>query len=213
MNVVFDLGAVLLSWQPARLLRHYFPERLAGEPEAVTLAQQVFGDPNWLAFDRGALTLPEVVADTAARLNLPAGPLHALVRGIGAALTPLSDSVALLRALHVLRLVGQGRGPVKGLYYLSNMPQPYARYLLQQHDFFDCFDGGIFSADVGFIKPEPAIYQLLQLRHALVPGRTLLIDDLVTNVQAAQALGWHGVVFESAAQLRVELKTHGLLGG
>lgn len=210
MNVVFDLGAVLLNWQPARLLRQYFPERVADEPAAATLAQQIFDHSHWRAFDRGVLTLAEVVALTATRLSLPAVPMTDLVQGIAAALSPLPDSVDLLRALHVRRQAGHG---VRGLYYLSNMPQPYARYLLQQHDFFDCFDAGIFSADVGHIKPEIAIYQRLQKRHALVPERTLFIDDLPANVQAAQALGWQGVVFTSAAQLRTELNARRLLGG
>ena len=210
MNVVFDLGAVLLSWQPARLLQHYFPDRVADDCAGAVLAQLVFGHPHWHAFDRGALTLPEVVTLTAVRLNLPAEPLTALVQGIGAALTPLHDSVVLVQELHARRQDGHG---LQGLYYLSNMPKPYARYLQQQHDFFNCFDGGIFSADVGHIKPESAIYEMLQQRHALAPGRTLFIDDLATNVQAAQALGWQGVVFTSAEQLRAELVARGLLDG
>lgn len=209
MNVVFDLGAVLLSWHPARLLQHHLPALATDSQTACALARQVFGHPDWHAFDRGAVTSSEVVSRMAARLGQPAESLDDLLQGIGEALTPMPDSVAVLRELHALRESGHA---VNGLYYLSNMPQRYARYLVRQHDFFACFDGGVFSSDVGLIKPEPAIYKLLQQRFALAPARTLFIDDLPANVQAAQSLGWQAVVFESAAQLRVELVERGLLG-
>lgn len=208
MNVVFDLGAVLLSWHPVRLLRHFFPDHATDPQTASKLVQQVFGHPDWHAFDRGAVTSSEVVTRIAARLGLPSDSLADLLQGIGAALTPMPDSVAVLRALHAQRLSGHG---VRGLYYLSNMPQLYARQLAQQHDFFACFDGGMFSSDVGLIKPEPTIYTLLQRRYALAPAHTLFIDDMAANAQAAKALGWQAVVFESAAQLRLELVERGLL--
>ena len=59
------------------------------------------------------------------------------------------------------------------------MPAPYARTLERLHDFLGDFDGGIFSGDVLLIKPEPAIYQLLQTRYALEPAKTVFIDDLL----------------------------------
>jgi putative hydrolase of the HAD superfamily len=91
------------------------------------------------------------------------------------------------------------------LYYLSNMPVPYARALERDNDFMTWFDGGVFSGDVQHIKPEPAIYQLLQTRHALEPSRTVFIDDLLGNVHAAKDLGWHGIHFQSAQQVEREL--------
>ncbi|HRA63620.1 MAG TPA: HAD-IA family hydrolase, partial [Burkholderiaceae bacterium] len=86
------------------------------------------------------------------------------------------------------------------LYFLSNMPAPFARTLERRHDFLSWFDGGIFSADVRLIKPDPAIYALLETRYLLDPARTVFIDDLAANVSAAQARGWRGVHFQSAAQ-------------
>jgi putative hydrolase of the HAD superfamily len=85
------------------------------------------------------------------------------------------------------------------------MPTPFARTLEHKHPFLQWFDGGIFSGDVQHIKPELAIYQLLQERYALEPKRTLLIDDLKDNVDAACGLGWRGIEFVSVQQLRRSL--------
>lgn len=208
MNVVFDLGAVLLSWQPARLLQQHLPALATDAHAAAVLARQVFGHPTWHAFDRGTVTPSEVVALMAQQLGIPPVALAPLLQDIGAALTPMPDSVAVLRELHQRQIAGGG---VRGLYYLSNMPQLYARQLHQQYDFFACFDGGVFSSDVRLIKPEAAIYTLLQQRYALAPDRTLFIDDMADNVLAAQALGWRALQFESSVQLRAALVELGLL--
>jgi putative hydrolase of the HAD superfamily len=68
----------------------------------------------------------------------------------------------------------------------------------------------VFSGDVLLIKPEPAIYQLLQTRYALDPAQTIFIDDLLGNIEAARAQGWHGIHFKNAAQVTSDLQALGL---
>ncbi len=201
MNLVFDFGAVLFAWQPAQLVATYFP-KLAGTPQAAQrLAHAIFSHDDWRSFDRGAMSLDDVVQRTGQRLALPNAPLNGLVTGIGERLTPMEDTVSVLADLVHRR---RQRSDVR-LYFLSNMPAPYARTLEHRHRFLQWFDGGIFSGDVQHIKPELAIYQLVQTRYALDPKRTLLIDDLKDNVDAACGLGWCGVEFVSAQQLRTSL--------
>lgn len=207
MNIVFDFGVVLFTWQPAKLLMQAFPQRAETQEAAAHLAYEVFGHPDWHDFDRGVLAMDEVVRRTSQRLDLPLQDLAQLVRGIGDYLTPVHESVAVLKQLHARRLAGDG---ITGLYYLSNMPVLYARVLEERHAFLQWFDGGIFSGDVKHIKPDPAIYQLLQSRYALQPAQTLFIDDLKKNVDVARTLGWQGIHFESPAQLASELLASGL---
>lgn len=208
MNVVFDFGAVLFTWQPGVLLQQTFPQRIHSQQEAAALSHQVFGHPDWHDFDRGVMGMEEVIERIATRLALPLVATRQLVCDIGERLTPIPDTVSLLHDLHARRQHGQG---IQGLYFLSNMPVPYARFLQAQHAFLQCFDGGLFSGDVQLIKPDPAIYQALQQRYALNPADTLFIDDLKSNVHAAQALGWQGLHFESPHQLRAQLAELGLL--
>jgi putative hydrolase of the HAD superfamily len=211
MNVVFDFGAVLFTWRPVDLMMECFPERAATRAEAGHLAHEVFGHAEWQAFDRGTIAMPDVVAQVAQRVGLDATVLGALVESIGERLTPMPDSVALLERLVALRAqrAAQGGEPLR-LYYLSNMPVPYARTLERMNAFMQEFDGGIFSGDELLIKPEPAIYQRLQTRYALEPAKTIFLDDLLPNIQAAKNEGWHGIQFHTAQQATEELQALGL---
>ena len=208
MNVVFDFGAVLFTWKPLDLVAEYFPALAPNPAQAGHLAHQVFGHADWHALDRGSASMEETIDRTVARLGLEREALTLLVESIGDRLVPIADTVALLQRLHAQRQMPDARA-VK-LYFLSNMPAPYARSLERLHGFLADFDGGIFSGDVLLIKPEPAIYQLLQTRYALEPAKTVFVDDLLANVQAAQALGWHGIHFQTAAQLARELQSFDL---
>ena len=211
MNVVFDFGAVLFTWRPVDLVTECVPERAPTPAQAGHLAHEVFGHADWQAFDRGTTTMEEVIDRTVARLGLDRAALTKLVGDIGERLVPMPDSIALLTRLHALRAQQQAQGgePLK-LYFLSNMPVPYARTLERLHGFLRDFDGGIFSGDVLLIKPEAAIYQLLQNRYDLDPAKTVFIDDLLGNIEAAQAQGWHGIHFKSAQQVTQDLQAWGL---
>lgn len=203
MNIVFDFGAVLFTWKPVELVTAAFPARAVSEVAAKQLAHTVFGHADWHAFDRGLMEIDAVVTRTASRLRLDQDAVHALVHSIGERLVPIPETLAVLQSLRAKREQNQG---VSGLYFLSNMPVPYARELEQTHSFLKHFDGGIFSGDVLCSKPDPGIYSLLQSRYNLVPGNTVFIDDLKANVEAARALGWAGIHFHSAAQLADELR-------
>ncbi|MBP8287434.1 MAG: HAD-IA family hydrolase, partial [Rhodoferax sp.] len=143
----------------------------------------------------------------AQRLSLPLDAMHELVHGIGERLMPIEGTLLLLEQLRQRRDSSDG---VTGLYYLSNMPVPYARVLEQRFAFLRWFDGGVFSGDVKHIKPDPLIYQMLQERYQLPAAHTVFVDDLKANVHVAQSLGWRGIHFESPQQLQAELSLLGL---
>lgn len=201
-HVVFDFGAVLFDWQPRRLLQRLLPQQASDDTAAAHWAAQIFqgygGD--WAEFDRGALDAPGVVARIAARTGLAAAALRQLVDAVPDALTPLPASVALLE-----RVRAWGR-PV---YFLSNMPAPYADELERRHGFVRGFDAGVFSARVGLIKPDPAIFVLAAQRFGQPAGELLLLDDHPANVEAARAAGWQALVFRDAAQAEADLRRDG----
>ncbi|MEO7941259.1 MAG: HAD-IA family hydrolase [Burkholderiaceae bacterium] len=178
------------------MLAEQFPHRAGTAQQAQALAQDIFHHDDWQSFDRGTLALRHVAARTAHRTSLPLQQLSEFMAGIGERLVPIPDSVGLLGRLRERR---EQAGDVR-LYFLSNMPAPFARVLERRHDFLAWFDGGLFSADVQLTKPDPAIFALLETRYALDPSRTVFVDDSVTNVAAAQLRGWRGVHFQSAAQ-------------
>ena len=202
MNVVFDFGAVLFEWQPAERVARHFPALAATQAQA--LAQAIFHHVDWQDFDRGLLPLAQVVESTAARLSLAHHEVHELLAPIGEQLQPISANVEVLASLARRRAL---QGDVK-LYFLSNMPEPFARVLERRHAFLELFDGGVFSGDVKLGKPDAAIYRLLADRHGLAPEQTLFIDDMPVNVTAAQALGWSGICLSQPEQLAELLQRH-----
>ena len=200
-NIVFDFGAVLFTWRPDLLVQEVFPSEAATPAAARQLASAIFHHADWLAFDGGMLELATVVERTAQRLQLAQASLSGLVHGIPEHLVPIPETLALLERLVKRR---EQQGDVH-LYFLSNMPAPYARVLERRHPFLAWFEGGVFSGDAKLVKPEPEIFQLLQTRYGLDPAKTLFIDDLHANVEAARTSGWQAIHFGSAAQVEADL--------
>ncbi len=195
-SIVFDFGAVLFDWRPDLLVTEQFPELATSPQLAQALVREIFHHNDWQSFDRGTVELEQVIARTARRLALPQIGMQALMSGIAERLQPIPESLALLTRLRERR---EQAGDVR-LYFLSNMPAPYARVLERRHGFLRWFDGGVFSGDAHLSKPDPAIYALLESRYALEPAGIVFMDDLLANVAVARARGWRGIHFASAEQ-------------
>lgn len=204
MNVVFDLGAVLLAWEPTRLVQTHLPEHAPTEAAAAALGRALFHHDDWMSFDCGMRSLDEAIARMARRLSLPAARLDAMLGTLGERLEPIAATAELLDGLFARREAGEALR----LYYLSNMPAPYARAVERRHGFMRRFDGGVFSGDVKFIKPDREIYELLAVRHALEPAETVFIDDSAANVEAARAFGWQAIHCTHPAALAAQLARH-----
>ena len=202
MNIAFDFGAVLFDWQPAQLVAQHFPELGATPGQAIKLAQALFDHADWRGFDSGMVALDQVVSRSALRLELPEARLHDALAPIGERLAPIACNIELLARLRERR---DSQGGIR-LYFLSNMPEPFARALERRHAFLQWFDGGIFSSDVKLCKPDPAIFRLLASRYQLAGADTLFIDDSLANVQAADALGWQTIHCEAPERLAGQLR-------
>ncbi len=202
MHIVFDFAGVLFHWQPARLVQRTLPRRATDAASAAVWVEAIFqgygGD--WGEFDRGTVDLPELVQRIARRTGLAHGEVQAVVEAVPHELQPIAGTVDLLRRL---RDAGQR------LFYLSNMPLPYAEHLERTHDFIGWFEAGVISARVRQIKPEPAIFATAAERFAMPASQLVFIDDVPANVQAARAAGWQAVHFTGAADCEALLRTQG----
>lgn len=203
-TLVFDLGAVVLRWEPAHLLLDSLPKRLADLATAQQLAAVFFESfrpgSDWAEFDRGVLGLDEVAQRIAARVGLGEDEVRAVLHGIPAHLQLRADTAALL---HDLRLSGCR------LVYLSNMPAPYRPHAQAQLDQLGCFETGLYSCDVRMVKPEAEIYREALRRFGATPADCLFFDDSAGNVASAQGEGWAACRFTDAAAARRDLALHG----
>jgi 2-haloacid dehalogenase len=115
---------------------------------------------------------------------------------------PIDDAVAILRDLRNLDV---------SLYALSNWPAEGFSSVRQRFEFLAWFRGILVSGEVGVIKPDPRIYELLIERFGVEPQRTVYIDDVEANVVAARPFGMHAIHFTTPAALREELVGLGLM--
>lgn len=202
MIFVFDFARVLFDWQPTALVRRMMADLAPDDDSAAAIAGDIFqgyaGD--WGDFDRGTVDAPELVWRIAMRTGLPRPAVQALVDSIPDALVPKPDTVALVERL---------RRPAVPMFFLSNMPGPYADELDRRHAFVRAFDDGVYSARVGLVKPEPAIFALAAQRFRAAPAELVFLDDHWVNVEAAQAAGWNALRFTDAAAAELLIREAG----
>lgn len=204
MNVVFDFGGVLFRWRPRDLLARLLPQHVPDEVAAERLFERFFENyrGDWGDFDRGTVEPGPLAERIARRTGLTVDETRRVIDGVPAELQPVQGTVELLHTLHA-----QGRP----LYYLSNMPEPYARHLEATHHFLGLFRDGVFSARLQLCKPEPEIFAHAAQQFGVVPARTVFIDDMPENVEAARAAGWQAIRFVDPAQCAAELRAAGAL--
>jgi HAD superfamily hydrolase (TIGR01509 family) len=192
-NIIFDLGGVILEWNPDAILESYY-----ADPDArAAMKRALFQHPDWLQMDRGMLTESDMLVRLEKRTGRPVSELVGLFEAIRISLKPKADTVALVENL------AQRHIP---LYCLSNMPATTFAYLRPKHSFWTVFRGIVISGEIKMMKPEPEIFEYLLRRHELSPADTVFVDDHRPNIQAAEALGLHTVWFRDARQCEVELE-------
>jgi HAD superfamily hydrolase (TIGR01509 family) len=204
MNVVFDFGGVVFRWQPHEFMARLLPHRAGTDAATAALVVEFFqgysGD--WGDFDRGTVDEARLAHRIAWRTGIDIEEVRQVIAAVPAELQPVVPTVRLMERL-------RERG--HRLWFLSNMPAPYAQHLEDTHDLMRWFDGGVFSSRVQLVKPEPAIFHEAQRRFGVPADELLFIDDYALNVTAARELGWQGIHFLGAEQCESELSARALL--
>lgn len=197
--VVFDLGGVLVDWNPRYLYRSLFDDEAAMERFLAEVTTQAWN----LEQDRGR-PFDEAVAILVREHPEEAELIEAYWRRWPEMLgDPHADVVAILAEL---------RATGVRLLAMTNWSAETYPLAIPRYPFLDWFEAVIVSGDVGLVKPDPAIFQLLIDRHGLEPARTVFIDDTEANIQTATSLGFRAIRFTSADALRRELTVMGVLG-
>jgi len=197
--VVFDLGGVLIDWDP----RHLYRKLFAGDEAAMEDFLATVCTHEWHRHHDAGRSLAE-----GARLLKQLHPDKGeLIDAFGArAGEMIGDRIA--GAVEILAELHQRD---TSLYALSNWPAETFPLARQRFDFLDWFDGILVSGEVGVIKPDPRIFALLIERFGLDPDRAVFIDDVEANIAAARPFGFHAIRFAGADALRADLAALGLL--
>jgi len=183
-NIVFDMGGVLIKWDPA-----YYVRRLGLKDAAdnALLLRHTYGSPVWQQMDWG--TANEIDVYNYACTQLPErlhDAAHALV----------FDWINPLELIDGMEeLVRQFKAMGYGVYLLSNASFRQKEYWPRIPE-SEVFDGRVVSAEVGVVKPHAAIYEKLLKTYDLQPETCVFIDDMPINVVGAINAGMHGIMFD-----------------
>jgi 2-haloacid dehalogenase len=195
--VVFDIGRVLIDWQPLA-----FYDRVIGADRRRALFAEVDLHGMNVAVDLGADLGASVDALAASHPGWATEIRLWRTRWIEMASPEIPGSVHLLKAL-------KARGvPVLAL---SNFGAETFEIARAAYPFLDLFDRRFVSAHLGVMKPDPAIYERLERETGYRPDALLFTDDIGLNVAAAEARGWRTHLFEGPAGWAARLVEEGLL--
>ncbi len=197
-TVVFDVGGVLLGWDPRALYRKLIPGEIAMEAflsEVCTPAWNLEQDRG-RSWDEGIAELLYLFPEQADLIKAYRDRWSEMLTG------PIGGTIRLLARLD------EAGVPCYALTNFSGEMFPGVR---ARHGFFARFKGIVVSGDEGVVKPEPAIYRHLTDRYGLDPRGILLIDDVEANLEGARHQGWQTHLFRSPELLEAELLGRGLL--
>ena len=196
--VVFDLGGVLIDWDPRYLYRKLLADEAAVEEFLATVCT-----PEWNAeLDRGR-PFAEGVAELVERHPEHAAAIAAYHERWPEMLA--GDLPGTVEVLAELRAAGVP------LYALTNWSAETFAITRGRFEWLDWFDGLLVSGEERMTKPDPAFFRLLLDRFGLDPGATVFVDDSEANVAAARELGIDAVRFTGPDQLRRELSARRIL--
>jgi len=197
--VVFDLGGVLLDWNP----RHLYRKLFAGDEAAMEHFLATVCTHEWnrcqdagRTFAEGARLLKAEHPDKGDLIDAYHSRFDEMIAG------PIAGSVEILAEL-------RDRGML--LYGLTNWSAETYPPARERYAFLSWFRDILVSGEVGVIKPNPRIFELLIERFGIASEAAVYIDDVEANVVAARPFGIHAIHFTTPAALRQELLGLGLL--
>lgn len=195
-TLVFDIGNVLLRWDPDFLYARLIPDHLA----RIAFFDSVL-PPSWnIEQDRGR-TWAEAEAERIALF-----PEHTdLIRAFRAywhEMVPhhIEENVAVLRAAKAAGIPS---------YAITNFAADTFAEAQQRFDFLNSFDGAVVSAHERLLKPDEAIYQVFLRRYDKHAEQCLFMDDSAANIKTAQALGFATIHVTPDTNLLAEVRAHG----
>ena len=195
---MFDLGGVLIDWDPRHLYRQLF-----SDPQEMEVFLRDVVSPDWNAQQDSGRTWAEATAELLAKHPDHEEMIRAYVdRWADMLAGPISGTVDILQEV-------RDRG--MRVYALTNWSAetfPRARLMFP---FLEWFEGIVVSGDERIMKPDPEIWHRLIERYAIDPTRSVYIDDMPYNADVARELGFHAIRFEDPAQLRSRLAALGVL--
>lgn len=198
-SIIFDLGAVLVDWNPRYLYNKVFatPEETEHFLEHICTSDWNEEQDAGRSLAEGTELLVKQHPDFEAQIRAFYGRWKEMLGG------DIPETVSLLQQL-------KASGKYK-LYALTNWSNETFPIALMEYEWLQWFDGIVVSGKERLRKPYPDFYQLLLDRYAIDKDNTIFIDDNLRNVKAAEEMGIETIHFQTSAQLEKELQQRRIL--
>lgn len=193
-TIIFDLGGVLIDWNPRYLYRKLMPRA-----EEMEYFLEHICTPDWNEQQDAGRPLAQ-----ATREKVEEHPQHADLIEAFYGRWPEMLAGPISGTVDILNEIQQQQS--HQLLALTNWSAETFPVAWERYDFLRHFEDILVSGRVNLKKPDPAIYQLLINQHGLSPNSVVFIDDNARNIKAAQQLGLHTIHFTSPEALRQELQ-------
>lgn len=187
-NIIFDIGNVLISFQPM----NYLSSKFNDETTKKTLYNTIFRSKEWLLLDRGTVTEAEAIEIFCTRQPSLEKEIRYVMENWDEMHIPMKDSIELLNYLKDLGY---------HIFFLSNYHKKAFKVIFKKFDFIREVDGQVISSDVKLLKPEVQIFDVLLNKYDLKPQECVFVDDSLENIKTADKLGIHGIYFEDTASV------------
>lgn len=199
-NVVFDVGNVFVRWSPQEIVERCF-NLPKGSAESLRRAEALFHGPLWKSLNRGELTQEEAERAYQVDLGLSAEETKALFFHIMDHLDIIEGTEEIANRL---RTAGYR------VFALTDNVHEIVAYLKTRHRFWRVFEGAVVSAEIGILKPDPAIFRHAVETYNLRAEETVFFDDVTANLQGARTIGMEARLFTTPSRCVADLKALGL---
>lgn len=191
-NIIFDLGRVLIDWNPMAYLNKYVTEK----SKIDEMFKGIFGSQEWLDLDRGTIEESEAIRRFKERCPRCHKEIDEMFQNIIELIPPLEKNIPIFEEV----------AAKYDTYILSNFGERNFALVFEKYPWFKHFKGKIVSAHVKMLKPEREIYEALLKKYDLNPKECIFIDDTHANILAGEELGIKGVHYTGQEDLRIMLK-------
>jgi 2-haloacid dehalogenase len=198
-TLVFDLGGVLVDWNPEYLYNKIIPDEKERRWFLSTICTLDWNEQQdaGRSLQEGTEHLVQRYPEHEAAIRAYYGRWKEMLGG------PIHETVEIFRELKFHTHLK--------LYALTNWSAETFPVALELYDFLHWFDGRLVSGEEKVRKPFPEIYRLLIDRFGIDPAKAIYVDDNIRNVLPARELGFHGIHFRTPELFRQELKGLGVL--
>lgn len=185
-NIVFDIGNVLVRWDPVLIVERTFGE----ERTTDKLVRSIFpGDNIWIPLNLGEMTAEEAMRSYRNTLGFTKAETDQLWHNILDSQSLFAETVELMENLSKAGF---------RIFALSDNVHEIVAHIKSRYDFWRFFEGAVISAELGLMKPDESIFRHLLSEYDLDAEETLFMDDMPKNVAGASALGINAFQFSTA---------------